>query len=393
VQVFRAGWVLPVEAPPIRNGAVAVDEGHVAWVGPADEAPAAPVSDLGKGVLLPGFVNAHCHLELTHLAGLDRTGGFVPWVERLVAARTAQGMEPVRAGAVRGLAHLLDTATVAVGDVSNTLLHLDLLALAPVQAVVFYEVLGFDPGRAPAIVAEAERRLAALDPSLPTRGVHVRLGAHAPHSVSAELFALLRERGGPAFLHLAESPAEVQYLHDGTGAWADFLRARAGEVPYEPPGVSPVRYAERLGVLHPRLVAAHCVQADAGDRRLLAARGVNAVLCPSSNRNLGCGLPDLPALLADGVALALGTDSLASGDTLDVRDEAVLLHEAFAGVPAERLVHMLTAGGAAALGLPDLGALVSGRRADMAYAAAPETPTDPFRHVLSRDTAVRRVAA
>jgi cytosine/adenosine deaminase-related metal-dependent hydrolase len=390
VRVLRAGWVLPVEGAAIRDGALAIEEGRIAWVGPASQAPA-PAEDLGPGVLLPGFVNAHCHLELTHLEGLDATGGFVSWVRRLVEERPRHAPEASRAGAIRGIGRLLDAATVAVGDVSNALLHLDVLAVAPLDAVVFYEVFTLDPRRARAVADEAAARIAALDLSLAARHIHVRLGAHAPHTVSPELFAGLRDHGGPAFLHLAESLAEVRYLLDGTGPWSDFLSERGIQARFEPPGLSPVRYVDRLGVLSPGLVAAHCVQAGPLDRELLASRGVHVVLCPSSNRNLGCGLPDLPGLLGAGVRLSLGTDSLASGDTLDVRDEAILLHEAFPTVPAERLVGMLTKGGADALRIPDLGAIRPGHRAALAYAAAPAVPADPFGHVLRRETLVRRV--
>jgi cytosine/adenosine deaminase-related metal-dependent hydrolase len=391
MQVVRAGWVLPVEGAPIRDGAVAVEDGRIAWVGPAAEAPAT-AEDLGPGVLLPGLVNAHCHLELTHLAGLDPAGGFVAWVRRLVEERPRHGEDASRAGAIRGIGLLLDAGTAAVGDVSNALLHLDALAEAPLDAVVFHEVFTLDPARATAVADEAAARIAALDPSLGSRHVHVRLGAHAPHTVAPELFAGLRAHGGPAFLHLAESPAEVRYLQDGTGPWAHFLRERGIGASFTPPGLSPVRYVDGLGVLRPGLLAAHCVQAGPKDRELLAARGVHVALCPSSNRRLGCGLPDLPALLEAGVALSLGTDSLASGDSLDVRDEAVLLHEAFPSVPAERIVHMLTQGGADALGIGDLGAIARGRRAALAYAAADEVRADPHEHVLRRETVVRRVA-
>ena len=87
---------------------------------------------------------------------------------------------------------------------------------------------------------------------------------------------------------------------------------------FEPPGLSPVRYLESLGALAPGLVAAHCVRVDGTDRALLARRGVSVALCPRSNRNLGVGLPPLPDLLADGVRLCLGTDSLASAESLDL---------------------------------------------------------------------------
>ena len=157
--------------------------------------------------------------------------------------------------------------------------------------------------------------------------------------------------------------------------------------------MSPVRLVEEQGALHARLVAAHGVQLDAADRELLARRGVHVVLCPRSNRNLGVGRADLPALLASGVRLALGTDSLASVESLDVLDDAVLLHREFPAIEPATIVRMATAGGAAALGRDDLGVLAPGRRALLAYAPAAREPPDPHAHLLSGEARLEAVAA
>jgi cytosine/adenosine deaminase-related metal-dependent hydrolase len=392
--VLRAGWVLPVSGAPIAAGRVAIEAGRVAWVGragaPGD--PGGPVRDLGSGVLLPGLVDAHCHLELSHLAGeIAFGGGFVPWVEAVVAARGRRG-EPDVATATRGAIRFLEErGTVAVGDVSNTLAHVGDLAASKLDAVVFQELLAWDPARAEAAMAWAEERArqaaAVLRP-----GLEVRLAAHAPHSVSPALFALLRERGGPAAVHLAESADETRFLADGGGPWPAFLGRRGlGHVAFEAPGTSPVRYLEDLGVLHPRLVAAHGVQLDAADRAVLARRGVHVVLCPRSNRNLGVGAADVPALLAAGVRLALGTDSLASAESLDVLDDAVALRRAFPALDPATIVRMATLGGAEALGFAHLGAIAPGRAAALAYAPAASAPADPCEHVLSGEVRLSRV--
>ena len=236
------------------------------------------------------------------------------------------------------------------------------------------ELLAWDPAKAAASFAWADARARAVAAHL-RPGLEVRLAAHAPHSVSPELLRLLAERGGPAAIHVAESHDESAFLLDGSGPWPAFLAGRglAGVV-FEPPGVSPVRHLEEHGALHSRLVAAHCVQLDAADRELLARRGVHVVLCPRSNRNLGVGIADVPALLAAGVRLALGTDSLASVDTLDVLEEAVLLHRQFPALDPAGIVRMATTDGAAALGFDDLGTLAPGKRAALAFAAAESVP-------------------
>jgi cytosine/adenosine deaminase-related metal-dependent hydrolase len=342
-------------------------------------------------VLLPGLVNAHCHLELSALAGQIPLGkGFIPWVEAVVSARGRPGHDAVgaRAEAIRSLE---EQGTVAVGDVSNTLGHLDQLAASRLRSVVFLELLAWDPARAGDVLNWAGERLAAAQRT-PGSDVEVRLAAHAPHSVSRELLVRLVERGGVASIHLAESPEETRFLARGDGPWAGFLERRGlGHVSFRPPGTSPVEYVDELGLLHPSLVAVHAVQLDAEDRGRLARRGVSVALCPRSNRNLGVGTADVPALLAAGVRLCLGTDSLASVETLDVLDDAVLLTQQFPTLDPAAVLRMATAGGAAALGLDDLGTIAPGQRAALAFAAATSPPADPHAYVLSGSARLRRV--
>jgi cytosine/adenosine deaminase-related metal-dependent hydrolase len=386
LRVYSSSWVVPVSRPPIAGGRVAVEDGRVAWVGGPDDpgAPTGHVHDLGPGVLLPGLVNAHCHLELSHLAGLDRTvpGGFVPWVEALMARRGATDEDGIRAATRKAIRQLESTGTVAVGDVSNALAHLDLLEASSLRAVVFYELIGFDPARAEGILERADEVLTLARRS-PLR-TRVRVAAHAPYSVSPALFAGIVRRGGPASVHLAESPAETRLVASGDGEWRGFLDRRGlGAVPFDARGASPVAYADGLGALRPDTVCAHCVQVDEADCRLLAARGVAVALCPRSNRNLGAGTAPVPRMIAAGVRLCLGTDSLASAETLDLVEEMALLQAQFPDLDPAAIVRMATAGGAEALGFDDLGAIEPGRRAELAFAPAPAPPADPCRFLTS----------
>jgi cytosine/adenosine deaminase-related metal-dependent hydrolase len=391
-ETLASSWVVPVEGPPIRDGLVVVEGERVAWVGPARApgAPVGPVRDLGPGILLPGLVNAHCHLELSHLQGVARFGeGFVPWVEDVVAARPRFAEEEVSARTAAAVAALEAGGTVAVGDISNRLAHLPVLGDAGLWAVVFLEVLAWDPAAVPPTERWIDEQLATARGA---RDVVVRLGAHALHSVSPELLGRLVKRGGVGTLHLAESPEESRFLERGDGPWAEFLARRGlGGVPFTPPGTSPVRYADELGLLHPGLVAAHGVQVDSADREILARRRVSVALCPRSNRNLGVGTADVPALLAAGVRLCLGTDSLASAETLDVLDDAAVLARQFPTLAPAALVRMATAGGAEALGFDDLGTLAPGRRAALAFVPTPDEPEDPCAHLVSGTARPRRV--
>jgi cytosine/adenosine deaminase-related metal-dependent hydrolase len=396
VELLTASWLLPVVGPPVRHGRVAVNDGRVVWVGAAG-APGQPeglVRELGTGVLLPGLVNAHCHLELSHLAGqLDDARGFVDWVEALVARRGRAPQEERAEATAAAIRFLESRGTVAVADVSNAGAHADVLAGSRLDGVILLELLAWDPARAVSTLAWAEARRAEIAARL-RPGLSVRVAAHAPHSCSPALLRRLAERGGPAAIHLAESAEETRFLRDGRGPWPAFLERRgSGLVAFRPPGVSPVRHLERLQALHPGLLAAHAVQVDAEDRALLARRGVTAVVCPRSNRRLAVGTADVPALLAAGVRVALGSDSLASSETLDVLDDALLLRRQFPALAPAAIVEMMTAAGAAALGLEDLGAIAPGKRAAFAFARAADDPADACEWLLSGAACLEPVAA
>lgn len=393
MRILSASWVVPADGPPIAKGRVAVDAGRIVWVGsPLDAgAPDAPVLELGDGVLLPGLVNAHCHLELSALAGrVDGSHGFVPWVASLVQARDAGEAGAERAAIGAEIRRMEERGTAAVGDISNRLPHLDLLAASSLSAVVFYELLGWDPAGAAAILETADARLASLREHGPR--IDVRLAVHALHSASPALLAGLVRRGGPAALHLAESGAESRFLASGDGEWSDFLRGRGlGDVAFRPEGRSPVAYAASLGVLRRGLLAAHCVHVDAADCRTLARAGVSVVLCPRSNRELDVGVAPVVDLLEAGVQVCLGTDSLASVPTLDLMDDVVALQRQVPSLEPAVVVRLATAGGARALGMADLGSIEPGRRAALAFAPASRTTRDPLAYLVSGDARLSRV--
>jgi cytosine/adenosine deaminase-related metal-dependent hydrolase len=388
-------WVI-APSGPLRDAWVTVRAGAIEWVGKAGapDAPAGEVVDLGHGVLLPGLVNAHCHLELTHLAGrIDPGGGFVPWVERLVDARPRFSDAEVDAGIARGVTEAIATGTAAIGDVSNTLRSVAPLAASPLRAVVFHELLGWDPAACAKVMADAGRRAQEAGGYRPSPNVEVRLAAHAPHSVSPDLMRALAESGGPAAVHVAESREETGFLATGDGEWSAFLRRRGlGHVAFAGSGRSPVAYLDGLGALRRGTVCAHCVQVDAADCRLLAARGAAVVLCPRSNRALGVGRAPLEDLLAAGVRCALGTDSLASAPSLDLLQEAAALHREWPAVPAARIIRMATLDGALALGLDGIGAIALGRAAALAFAPGPARIDDPHAFLVSGEAAAGPVA-
>jgi len=392
---YHATWVVPIVQPPMRDGWVAVDDGRIAARGrgkPPDDG--AGDVELGDVALLPGLVNAHTHLELSHLRDcVPPASQFVTWIRRVMEARREQPdpEAPEILDAVdRAIADAISSGTAVVGDISNTLVTMPRLMQSPMAATVFYELIRFNasvPGSAEALVEKARADMAARQPN-----EHVRssLAAHAPYSVAPELFraikqAVDREPGMPWSVHLAESVDEIEFLERGTGAWRALLEeVGAWDPTWSAPRVSPVRYLDDAGLLDARLIAVHGVQMTSADLESLAARGATLVTCPRSNGHTGAGAPPLEAFYEAGVRVAVGTDSLASAPDLNVFAELATMRALAPTIPAASLLESATRQGARALGFDaEYGAIEPGKRARLLAVAVPAGTDDVEEYLVS----------
>lgn len=390
---LAAAWVVPVEGPPVRNGWVAVRDGRIAAVGAGDDPEArawGPRRDLGSVVLVPGLVNAHVHFELSWLRGqVSPAGEFTAWVKQLLAARggVERPDDPrVVEAAAAAASEARALGTVAVGDISNSLMSVAPIEQAGLSGIVFHELLGFRETDGALVARTREARAEA---GRQCRRVRVAVAPHAPYSVSAELFRAIRDEAGatgaPAIsVHVGESPAEMQLLNDGTGEWARMLRAMgAWREDWRPPATGPVEYLDELGLIGPTTLVVHGVQLADESLTRLAARGATLVTCPRSNQWVGVGAPPAERFYASGATVAVGTDSLASVADLNLFEELRTLRRLAPGVPARRLIESATLAGARALGLGDeLGSLVPGKRADIVAVSLPPDVEDVEEHLV-----------
>ena len=367
----------------IDNAVLIVRDGMVDEVRPwsAGAAPAgALVRDLGAVCLAPACVNAHTHLELSHLAEKTRWGrGFTAWLQSLIPLLGAAPQADAVESACTALALY---GTLYVGNITGSLPGGTVLADAAcneagLTASHFCEWFGFG-----APFADNDRpwpprcrQAVTEDPFLMARCAP---GGHALYSTGPEILSAARKdcsRMGRVFsFHLAESPEETQLLTSGSGPLRDLYAGVVLPPDWSAPGLRPLAYAVKLGLLGPGTLAVHGVQLDAQEVEVLAASGAALCLCPRSNRNLGVGVPPVRELMESGALLCLGTDGLTSNRDLDVRKEAVWLRETM-DVPPEALVRMLTVNGAAALNLLGCGAgrLEKGGPAD--FCVLPENLT------------------
>jgi cytosine/adenosine deaminase-related metal-dependent hydrolase len=376
VIVYAADWVLPVEAEPIELGGVAVENGRIVAVGPADELEGER-RDFPEAAIVPGLVNAHSHLEYAVYAGFGDGLAFAPWIDLHVTRKRRLADGDAIAIARLGAAECLRSGITTICDASftgATAVAADRLGL---RAMVCLEIFGDD--------AEAAReRFGALRAGVEDAlSARVRLGVspHAPYTTSAGVYAACAELGLPIATHLAESDAEQEWLRHGRGPMAAY-----GNILVDRSGATGIRVLAAHGLLEPRVVAAHCVKVDEEEIELLVEHDVAVAHCPRSNALLGCGIAPLPELLEAGLRVGLGTDSPASTPSFDMWEEmraAVCAARARAERPdalgASEALELATLGSARALGLDaETGSLAAGKQADLAVVSLSGSPYLPW---------------
>lgn len=374
-EIYAARWVLPIDGPPIEGGEVVVEEGAIAAVRPR-RTPAAEVRDLGNAVLMPGLVNAHTHLEYTAQRGFLEDVPFFPWIRTLTMAKAVLTHDDWLASARLGAAETIAAGVTTIGDNTDAGVTARTVAESGIRGVIFQEFFGIDPRQeAEGIWDALRRKLADASRYAPSR-VTPAISPHAPYTVRAELFSMLRYDPDLSryrtSVHLAESSAEVELIRDGRGPFAEMFVRR--EIPWTPFGASPTRYLDSVGALHEGALMVHCVHQDAEDVDLIAQSGAAIAHCPKSNGKLAAGIAPLARWLkTEGLTVALGTDSAVSNNTLDLFEEmrfALLLARAASrdveAVTAHDLLRMATLNGAVALGLESVtGSLTVGKKADL----------------------------
>jgi 5-methylthioadenosine/S-adenosylhomocysteine deaminase len=374
--VYSADWVLPVDAEPIPQGGVAVAGDRIVAVGPAAELEGDERHHHDDCAIIPGFVNAHTHLEYAAYAGFGDALPFGEWLATHVSRKRSLDREDFAAIARAGAADCLASGVTTVADCSFSGAAAEAAAALGLRAIVYLEVFGTEP-------EDVLRRFADLRATAePYQSDLVRLGVspHAPYSVSRDAYRACSALGLPLATHVSESSAEVRYLRNGSGPWQglDFL--------VEPPGTTGPRLLDEAGVLGPAVLAVHCVQVEPDEIGLLARHGVGVAHCPRSNAMLGCGVAPVAALLADGVRVGLGTDSPASTPSFDMFDElraAVMLartvSEDAGAMTTTEALRLATLGSAEALRMEhEVGSLTPGKQADLAIVSLTGSPLLPW---------------
>lgn len=353
--LHRASWVVPVISPPFANGGVLVEQGRIVAVGNWDKLQDAcfQIIDHGDGILMPGLVNGHTHLELSHCIVSDRyhsPGDMVGWIADLLRFRESYQGRDQKQARQDCLNSMSNDGVDLLVDIGNE--PFSSREKCGGEVLFLRELLGLS--------TNAAARMAALLTS-----EQADYTCHAPYSTNKELLLQVKKqslaRNTLFSIHVAESQAEVEFIQTGQGAFRDFIEARKGwDNSFAVPGCSSVQYLDNLGLLDNRTLCVHCVHVDADDIHILKKTKAGVCLCPGSNEYLGVGSAPVSEMLAAGLHPCLGTDSLASNPEVSIWREMNLLHQYDPNLTGAEIVAMATRNGGLALGCPEYGVLENG---------------------------------
>ncbi len=394
--ILRARIVLPMSAPPIENGAVAVSGGRISHVGlwqDMSRGAKREVVDLGDSILMPGLVNAHCHLDYTGMAGLiPPPRKFVDWLKQITTNQAGMIYSDFAGDWLTGARMLLATGTTTLGDIEMVPeLIPEVWSATPLRVISFLEMTGVKSKRPPSeILGEALARINSLPPGRSSGG----LSPHAAYSTAPELLRITgetaRRKKFRLATHVSESAEEFEMYLTGAGGMFDWLSLSGRDMADCGLG-SPVQALDRVGYLCENLLAVHVNHLAPGDAELLGRRRVSVVHCPRSHSYFKHADFPLAELTAANVNICLGTDSLAS--VYKPRKQAVELNlfeemREFAAknpsLTAKTIVEMATANGARALGLAgQVGELSAGAFADLIAIPHSGKKADAFDAVIN----------
>jgi 5-methylthioadenosine/S-adenosylhomocysteine deaminase len=373
---YHARWVLPITQPPIENGTVVESDGVITYVGPRAAAPPGDDYDLGDAILLPGLINTHTHLELTAMRGFLEDCRFTEWIDKLRQSRNEvmsdeMLLDSARFGVIEGLGAGITT----YADTCSSGVAMRAMNELGVRGIMYQEVFGPDPEQSDAAMRELEDRIDKLKVEQ-TDLVALGVSPHAPYTVSDRLYRAAAEfansRRVPLALHIAESQAEYDIVANARGDFAERWERRGIAVTRR--ARSPIELLDRHGALDRGPLLIHCVRVDDADMEIIARRRCAVAHCPASNAKFGHGIAPLLPLVAAGIRVGIGSDSVASNNRMDILDEArlaVLIHRAATqrhdAFGAHQALELATIGGARALGIDShVGSLETGKDADLA---------------------------
>jgi cytosine/adenosine deaminase-related metal-dependent hydrolase len=354
---FKADYIFPVCAGPIKNGVVTIDDaGKIISVtdqNDAPEHPGVPVKKL-SGAICPGFVNTHCHVELSHLKDkIDKHTGLVDFIKQVQAVRKTDHKKIIDAAA-KADNDMHENGIIAVGDIANTNITIPIKAKSKLYYHSFIETFGFLPGQAPEVFDKALNLLNEFKPQ------SCSITPHAPYSVSKELFKLIRKycdsSSNLISIHNQESDEENKFYRYKLGDFNDLYAHFGVDISYfKPQARNSLQSVIPLLTNRQQILLVHNTCTNLKDIYFLKRfdRKIHWCFCPNANLHIENRLPKIELFMDQGFDITLGTDSLASNGSLCILNEMHTLQQKYPTLGTEKLMEWGTINGAKYLGIDD----------------------------------------
>ena len=354
LRYLSADYIFPVSSEPINDGIVVIDESGVI-VDIIDGGRRSEISatiELYQGIIIPGFVNSHCHLELSHMHGkIPKGAGLVSFISAIISQRSADEYQVM--AAMKTYDELMfANGIVAVGDISNNKLSKSVKQNSRIYYHTFIELLGFDPLRAETVFQKA------LDLKADFTPLPASFAPHAPYSVSAELFSILKnyaeDHENLFSMHNQESESENEFFLHKSGPFIDFYKMLNLNISFfQARSKTSLQALLTLFPVNQKIVLVHNTFTNLEDIAAVknSKKNITWCLCPNANLYIEQRLPDLALLLNSELNLTVGTDSLASNDKLCILSELKTIKEHFSELPSSQIIRWATLNGAQFLGI------------------------------------------
>lgn len=401
MKILKARYVVPISSEPIENGAIAFEKDKIVAIGKSDEIakqfPEAETEDLSEAAILPGFVNAHSHLEITAMRGfLDKfDDDFNAWLLTLTKIRAERLTdEDVQSAAIAGALEGARAGVTCFGDIGRFgRAGFEALKQNGLRGVLFQET-EFSPDNATA-GADFEKLLEKflMLKESETDLVRVGISPHAPYTVSARLFEKIAryaiENDIKISTHAAESEMEQELMLHGTGFFKGVYDKYG--LTWQDKNSTTIEFFERIGVLDAKPLLAHCVKVSDRDIELIKNSDARIAHCPKSNAKFGHGIAPFEKFLDAGIKTGFGSDSMASNNTCDIFEEARFATLFARNLPdcqrflqSAEIIETATLGGGRALGLENkIGSLEAGKQADLIAVSLGDTSQMPVHDVCA----------
>lgn len=366
---FAANYIFPITSAPIKNGYVEVeDDGTIIKIGTLEKEM--PSTQFYNGIIVPGFINAHCHIELSHLKGKFRKGsGMAGFIDQINELRESAPEHVRKARIKEEMDSLWEQGVSAMADISNCNESFNIKKESPLYTRTFIEVFGTEPEDASNVIEGAEKILFIADEA----GIDASITPHSPYTMSPELLTMAAEKGlerGFISYHNQESSQEEDMISKGCGELYENYVRRGLSTPVPTGKPALFHFAQRLEKVHPAPFKEHILlihnTVTAKDSIEMAKdkfKNVTFVTCPLSNIFIHERLAPLDLFMKEGVRIALGTDSLSSNDILSIVQEIKCIQKHFPSIELGTILEWATINGAQALSKSDtLGSIEEGKR-------------------------------